>query len=238
MNQLLKKCESRTLPRFISYVNSSGVRLIVGDMTESYIFLKYDKASEVITPFCDDCTPRFPLSSLLLDRSTIATGDRFGNFTILRLPPDVSDEAEIDPSGVGMVWEHPNMCGTPNKFNIAVNYHIGDPITSLALSISNNCIIYGTISGQIGLMIPFLTDIEVTICKKLEVEIRKRKPTLCGRLHEMFRSQYSPLKNIVDGELILEYLKMNESEQKEIAINLQSTPFDISRLLSSFEIQI
>lgn len=238
MNQLLKKCESRTLPRFISYVNSSGVRIIVGDMSESYIFLKYDKASEIITPFCDDCVPRFPLSSLLLDRSTIATGDRFGNFTILRLPDDVSDEAEIDPSGVGMVWEHPNMCGTPNKFDIAVNYHIGDPITSLALSISNNSIIYGTVGGQIGLMIPFLTDVEVTICKKLEAEIRNRRPTLCGRLHEMFHSQYSPLKNVIDGELIFEYLKMNESEQKEIAINLQSTPFDISRLLSSFEIQV
>lgn len=137
-----------------------------------------------------------------------------------------------------MVWEHPNMCGTPNKFDIAVNYHIGDPITSLALSISNNSIIYGTVGGQIGLMIPFLTDVEVTICKKLEAEIRNRRPTLCGRLHEMFHSQYSPLKNVIDGELIFEYLKMNESEQKEIAINLQSTPFDISRLLSSFEIQV
>ncbi|KAH0792774.1 pre-mRNA-splicing factor rse1 [Histomonas meleagridis] len=237
-HQLLKRCESRTLPNFINYVSSNGVRIIVGDMTESFIFLKYDKVSDVITPFCDDCVPRFPLSAVLLDRSTVATGDRFGNFSILRLPFDVSDDAEIDPSGVGMIWEHHDMCGCPNKFDLAVNYHVGDPITGLDLSTSEECIVYGTVGGQIGVMIPFITDVEASICRKLEIEVRKRRPTLCGRVHEMFRSYYAPVKCVVDGDMVLEYLNMNQNEQHEISISLQTTPFDISRLLTSIELQM
>ncbi|OHT00949.1 CPSF A subunit region family protein [Tritrichomonas foetus] len=235
MNVLLKRCESRTMPFFISFVTSIGSRVVVGDSAESYHFLKFDRQNSVMTPFCDDATPRFPLSSVLLDRATVASGDRFGNFAVLRIPPEISDEAEVDPSGVGMVWEHHDFSGTPNKFDTAASFHIGDPITSMQLAVSGHCIIYATVGGQIGAMIPLSSDADATIIKKLEIEMRKKKPTICGRVHELFRSYYAPLTNVTDGDLVKTFLDLSNNEQKEIAFNMRCTPFDISRQLISIE---
>lgn len=231
MKQLLRHCESRTMPFFISFVSSDGLRIVVGDMAESYHFLKFDRQNSIMTPFCDDATPRFPLSSILLDHSTVASGDRFGNFTVLRVPTEVSDEAEIDPSGVGMIWEHRDFSGAPNKFDIAASFHVGDPITAMQLSDSRQCIIYATVGGMIGAMVPLSKDSEASILKKLEREMRKKEETLCGRVHELYRSYYTPLTNVTDGDLLKRYMELSDTEQREIANSMKCTPFDISRLL-------
>lgn len=233
--QLLLHCESRNMPFYISYVSGTGLRIVVGDMAESYHFLKFDRVNKIMTPFCDDATPRFPLSSLLLDHSTVASGDRFGNFAVLRVPSDVSDEAEVDPSGVGMTWEHRDFSGAPNKFDIAACFHVGDPITAMQKSQNGQYIIYATVSGRIGAMIPMSKDSEASILKKLEREMRNRENTLCGRVHELYRSYYSPLTNVTDGDLVKEYMELSDSEQREIAKAMNCTPFDISRQLTSIE---
>ena len=235
MKSLLKYCESRTIPFFISFVNSIGNIIVVGDSAESYHFVKFDKANSIMTPFCDDCTPRFPLSTVLLDRATVASGDRFGNFVVLRIPAEVSDDAEVDPSGVGMVWEHRDFSGTPNKFDMAASFHIGDPITGMSLALSGHCIIYATISGQLGAMIPFSTDADASIMKRLEIEMRKKQLSMCGRIHEQFRSYYTPLTNVIDGDLVRSFLDLKYNEQEEIAKAMKCTTFDISRQLVSIE---
>lgn len=233
--QLLKKSESKTIPFFINYCSSHGLRIIIGDSAESFMFLKFDSGTDVITPFCDDCTPRFPLCGLLLDQSSIACGDRFGNFSLLRLPPGISEDAEIDPSGVGNSWEHRSMAGAPNKFDLAVQYHIGDIITSLCLSASGKCIIYGTVNGQIGAMIPVNEAVDAATMKKLESAIRKKIPNICGRDHVLYRSYYAPLKCVSDGDLLKSYMDAPDSIQKEIAAELSCSPFDISRMLTNIE---
>ena len=167
VTQLLKVCETRTIPSFVSYIMTVGNRIIVGDSAESFQFMKFDRVTDIITPFCDDATPRFPLSAILLDECSVACGDRFGNFTMLRLPSDVSDEADVDPSGVGKVWEHQDMCGAPNKLDVIANFHVGDPVTGLVLTETEQCIAFGTISGQIGYLIPFRTDVDMRMCRKL-----------------------------------------------------------------------
>jgi splicing factor 3B subunit 3 len=231
---LLKRCETRAIPTFINFIGVIGNRILVGDAAEGFHFMRLDGSTDILTIFCDDCVPRFPITSVMTDATSVATGDRFGNFTLLRIPVDVSDEAEIDPSGVGMVWEHKDMSGAPNKLETISAFHVGDVMTGLSFNAGKTCLVYATVGGQIGLFIPFAGDTEVTLCRKVEAEMAKRCQRF-GRSWEMFRSHYLPKRNVIDGDLLMLYLKMSSNDRETIAKVTDSTSLEISRMLAAFE---
>ena len=233
--RLLKKSCSKSFPRCITYIKAFGNRIIVGDSSESFHFVKFDKEESVLSIFADDMTPRFPLSALGIDRMTVACGDRFGNFTILRLPTDVSDEAEIDPSSVGHTFEHRYFAGAKNKLEVLANFHVGSPITGLAFSASKQFILYATVNGEIGVFVPLETDTEATLMRKLEAEMLQVCKSVVGRNIELFRSYYAPKKNVSDGSIVSAFLELPDEKQKEIADKLKVTPFDLTRLITKIE---
>jgi splicing factor 3B subunit 3 len=49
--------------------------------------------------FSDDSVPRWLTSSYHVDSDTMAGAEKFGNVYFVRLPQDVSDEIEEDPTG-------------------------------------------------------------------------------------------------------------------------------------------
>lgn len=134
-----------------------------------------------------------------------------------------------------MIWEHPNMCGAPNKLTIVANFHVGDPITAIAFSPSRSLIYWASVSGMIGVCIPFKTDTDLRLCRRLETQMRQACPPLCGRMHEMYRSYYAPVRNVCDGDLLVRYFELNDAEQHRIAEALGTTPFEIAKLLNFFE---
>jgi splicing factor 3B subunit 3 len=59
-------------------------------MQESVHFFRYNKADNKLYCFADDVHPRYITAMTPLDYDTVAAGDKFGNFVVLRLPADVS----------------------------------------------------------------------------------------------------------------------------------------------------
>lgn len=216
-NFLLNNSSNKSFPTNINFIQTFGLRIIVGDSSESYYFCKYDTTEKIISIFADDSTPRFPLASLCPDRSTVVSGDRFGHFCMLRIAKEISDESEIDPSGLGHALEHSEYSGSRNKAEVIVSYQIGAPITGLAFTQDRNSIVYGTVNGEIGMFNYIGSDVEVNILKSLENVMRTSKFSPLGRIHELFRSFYAPVKNCTDGTLIEKFLKLPVSEQTEIA---------------------
>ena len=53
-------------------------------------FFRYNKTDNKLYCFADDINPRYITTILPLDYDTVALADKFGNFSVLRLPPDVS----------------------------------------------------------------------------------------------------------------------------------------------------
>jgi splicing factor 3B subunit 3 len=53
-------------------------------------YFRYNKADNKLYSFADDIHPRYITSMATLDYDTVAAGDKFGNFCVLRLPADVS----------------------------------------------------------------------------------------------------------------------------------------------------
>ncbi len=65
--------------------------------------------------FCDETNPRWVTESALLDYSTVATVDKFGNFAVSRMPHGGSDDVEEDPSGAKGVWDKGLLNGAQYK---------------------------------------------------------------------------------------------------------------------------
>jgi splicing factor 3B subunit 3 len=170
----------------------------------------------------------------MTDHASVASADRFGNFTLLRIPADVSDEAEIDPSGVGMIWEHKDMSGAPNKLEVMSAFHVGDVICGMSFSVGRACLVYGTVGGQIGTLIPFEGDVEVNLCRKLERAIAAKVFTF-GRNWELYRSYYLPKRNVIDGDLLLMFLELSQEERENIGQEVGASSLEISTLLTSFD---
>ena len=71
----------------------------MGDNQHSFHFVKYREVDNQMYTFADDVVPRWITSAMPLDYNTVAGADKFGNIVVCRLPTEISDEVEEDPTG-------------------------------------------------------------------------------------------------------------------------------------------
>ena len=75
-----------------------------------------------------------------------------------------------------------------------VSYYIGEPVTKLAKAKfapnAPEVLLYVTILGRVGALIPFTTRAEVEFFSRMELLLRIEQPPLCGREHLAYRSYY------------------------------------------------
>jgi len=233
--QLLAKCENRQIPVQITEIRSMGQRIVVSDSEESVHFMRYKKNENQLVVFCDETTPRYTTSSCMLDYDTVAVADKFGSISILRLPKNVTEEVQEDPTGVRALWDRGNMNGAPQKLELLTNFYIGDMVTSLQKASlvpgSDDSLIYTTISGSIGMLVPFISRDEFEFFQTLEMHMRVEFPPLCGRDHLAYRSFYAPVKNVVDGDICEQFNMLDTAKQQQIARAFdRSSPFLLRKL--------
>jgi splicing factor 3B subunit 3 len=165
---------------------------------QSFHFCKYRRDENQLYIFADDSVPRWLTASYHVDFDTMAGADKFGNIYFVRLPQDVSDEIEEDPTGGKIKWEQGKLNGAPNKVEEIVQFHIGDVVNSLQKASlipgGGECIMYGTVMGSVGALLPFTSRDDVDFFSHLEMHLRQDHPPLCGRDHMAYRSAYFPVK--------------------------------------------
>jgi splicing factor 3B subunit 3 len=76
--KLLRKCENRNFPNFIQSLTVHGERVVVGDIQESFMFVKYRRTDNTFVVFADTTQPRWLTAQTLLDYDTMAGADKFG----------------------------------------------------------------------------------------------------------------------------------------------------------------
>jgi splicing factor 3B subunit 3 len=167
-------------------------------MHESTHYVTYRPQENRLLAFADDTTPRLVSATEMVDYDTVAGGDRFGNLFINRLPRDISDEIEEDPTGNRLVYERGYLHGCAHKLQTMVNFYVGDTITSIHKTVlvagGREILLYTTIGGAIGIIIPFTSRDDVEFFQTLEMHMRNEMPPLCGRDHLAYRSSYIPVK--------------------------------------------
>ena len=82
--------------------------------------------------------------------------------------------------------------------DVVINFHIGEVVTSLQKATlipgGSESLVYTTLSGGIGMMVPFTSHEDQDFFQHLEMYMRQEFPPLCGRDHLSYRSYYFPVK--------------------------------------------
>lgn len=222
--RLLRKCEYGPMPTDVATLSTTGFRIYVGDARESVHFMKYKKAENRLYVFADDSVPRHITAVCPLDYDTVAAADRFGNFTVLRLPAEMSAAVEEDPTAGNL---------SPNKFQSIANFYVGDTITSIERatmqSHGKEILMYTTINGAVGAVIPLSSKENVDFFQQLEMHMRQEAPSLVGRDHLAYRSSYTPVRSVVDGDLCVMFGGLPINVQKSVSSELDRTTADVNK---------
>uniref|UniRef100_A0A7M5U5X2 Splicing factor 3B subunit 3 n=1 Tax=Clytia hemisphaerica TaxID=252671 RepID=A0A7M5U5X2_9CNID len=157
--KLLRKCENKKIATFITGIETTGYRIVANDIQESFHCLKYKKNDNQLVLFADDTHPRFLTCGCILDYDTVAGADKFGNVFFQRLPTDVKDDVEEDPTGVKALWDRGVLNGASQKMDTVSVYHIGETLLSLQKAVlipgGSESLVYTTLSGGVGMLVPF-----------------------------------------------------------------------------------
>uniref|UniRef100_A0A1Y1LL99 RSE1/DDB1/CPSF1 C-terminal domain-containing protein n=1 Tax=Photinus pyralis TaxID=7054 RepID=A0A1Y1LL99_PHOPY len=233
--KLLRKCENKHIPNLIVNIQAMGRRIFVADVQESIYMVRYKKHENQLIIFADDTHPRWITCTSVLDYDTVATADKFGNIGIVRLPPNTTDDVDEDPTGNKSLWDRGLLNGASQKADTIATFHVGETVTWLqkATLIPGGweSLIYTTVSGSVGVLVPFTSHEDHDFFQHLEMHMRSENSPLCGRDHLSFRSYYYPVKNVIDGDLCEQYNSLEPSKQKSIAIDLERTPAEVSKKL-------
>ncbi|CAM9268447.1 unnamed protein product [Chrysoparadoxa australica] len=230
--KLLRKCEHKGFPTAISSLQVFGDRIVVGDMAESLMFVKYNRGDNTMAIFADDQVPRFTTKTCLLDYDTAAGADKFGNMFVLRVPADVSDDVD-NPMGTRALWDTSTGGGAPNKLQQMIQYHIGEVVTCLRktelVAGGAQVILYATIGGTLGALLPFKNREDIDFYTHLEMYMRQDMAAICGRDHISYRSYFLPVSNTTDGDLCEEFSSLSSEKQQKIATGLERTPWEVTK---------
>lgn len=233
--KLLRKCENKHIPNMIVRIEAMGRRVYVSDVQESVFMLRYKSAENQLIIFADDTQPRWVTTSTILDYNTVATGDKFGNIAVIRLPINVTDDVDEDPTGNKALWDRGLLNGASQKTDFVTNFHIGEVITSLQKATlipgGSESLVYTTLSGSVGVLVPFTSHVDQDFFQHLEMHMRSENPPLCGREHLSYRSYYYPVKNVIDGDLCEQYNSLEPAKQKSIAKDLDKKVNEVSKKL-------
>jgi len=235
--KLLRKCELRGLPTMVATIHViSPSRVVVGDLAESFHYVKYQRQENTFVLFADDVAPRWLTASAVLDANTVAGADKFGNIFVTRLPQEVSDDvddAQLLSSAAGN--EAAALNGAPSKSEEVVQFHVGETVTSLQrVALGPGCsevLLYTTIMGGVGALLPLTSKDDLELMQALEAHLRQEAPPLSGRDQLFFRSAYFPAKGVVDGDFCQGFNSLPAEEQRSIADELDRAPPDVSKKL-------
>jgi splicing factor 3B subunit 3 len=202
-------------------------------MMRSVHMIRYEASSNRLVLVASDPSPRPIVSQELLDWNTVAVGDKFGNITVLRLPRG-TDTATVDLTGQRALWDSSRDDTTP-KLEVLCQYYVGEVVTSMTraslVAGGSESLIYVTVTGRIGALVPFTSRDDVEFFSALEGYLRTDAPRPTGRDPQGYRSYYAPVMHIVDGDLCDAFNSLNHEEQSKIAEKLDRSVGEIMKKL-------
>ncbi|CAJ0966354.1 unnamed protein product [Ranitomeya imitator] len=182
--KLLRKCENKHIANFIVGIQTIGQRVIVSDVQESFIWVRYKRNENQLIIFADDTYPRWVTNSSLLDYDTVAGADKFGNICVVRLPPNINDDVDEDPTGNKALWDRGLLNGASQKAEVIMNYHVGETVLSLQKTTlipgGSESLVYTTLSGGIGILVPFTSHEDHDFFQHVEMHLRSEHPPSAG----------------------------------------------------------
>lgn len=246
--RLLRKSEYRSIPQGLAWIKVVNDRIFAGDISNGVLVFKFNTTSNQFMLVAKDPMPRWLTSACeVLDYHTVALSDKFDNLIVTRVPVEASDDYSfmtsfIDSQGQDNSNAPSSALLRTHQINTVAQFHLGDIVTCLQKSqlspTSTETIIYGTVLGSIGSLSPITSSEDVELLSKLEILLRRQKPSLLSRDHLMFRSYYSPVHNVIDGDFCQMFTYLDTSVQSEIASKLDVSVEEIYKRLDDYKTRL
>ena len=225
--QLLKKCEYKKKYKLINHIRVVNNRIFVADAVDSVHMLRYNDKENQFQEITDDILPRYITSMEIVDFHTVAIADKFGSFTVLRLPQNAEEEFTEDFASYKFRWESGYLNGAPSKFTQLCQYYFVNTVTSIQKVnmywSQSDVILLGDIEGRITALMPFEYKSQLDFFKHLEMYLRieaKGYEFVTDRDHLLFRSYYAACKGVVDGDLCGQYPSMPKTQREFVSSSL------------------
>ncbi|KAF2194857.1 hypothetical protein K469DRAFT_546523 [Zopfia rhizophila CBS 207.26] len=213
----------------ITGLKTQGSRLIVSDQAQSVTYVVHKDAVHPnrLIPFVDDSVSRWTTCAEMVDYETVAAGDKFGNIWMVRCPAKVSEAADESLDGQHLVQDKPYLGGAPNRLDLIMHYFTNDiPMAVQKTPLipgGDKVLFWAGLQGTLGAMIPLESRKDFKLFQQLELILRSEDKPLAGRDHLAFRSYYSPVKNVIDGDLVERFLVLNKAKRESVANQLDGS---------------
>lgn len=233
--RLLRKCETRPFNGPLVTLSAEASRVIVGEAGGSMHFLSYRRAEKRFAKFADDAISRHVTAACVVDYDTVIGADKFGGLFALRLEGNPDEDAEANLSAGSLQWEKGWLNGAPHKLSLLCHHHLGETVTSLQRARfvlgGPEVVVYATVSGSLGVLVPFAAREDVDFFLHLEMHLRHESPPLAGRDHLAYRSSVQPNKDVIDGVLCETFSSLAQAVQSSVATLLERTPAEVAKKL-------
>lgn len=223
MRSLLRKAMTPDcVPTRITGLKTQGSRIIVSDQTQSvtYVVHKDQVHPNRLIPFADDTVARHTTCSEMLDYETTVGGDKFGNIWLVRCPAKVSEVSDESPDGLNLLQDKAYLGGAPKRLDLVAHYFSNDiPISiqrTVLISGGERVIFWAGLQGTLGALIPFSSRRQHKMFQQLELQLRSDDKPLSGRDHLAYRSYFTPVKSVIDGDLIERFLVLSRDKRESI----------------------
>lgn len=241
MKKLLRKCETKAIPNKVVQLHTQGSRIVAADVQDSLHYLTYKAPENKLLVFADDTSSRYVTASTMVDYETVVGGDKFGNVFVNRVDAAVSESVDDDPTGHSIMHDRPVLMGAPNKTELLCIFHIGDIITSIQKTVlvagGREVLLYTTLLGSIGVLVPFVSKDDVEFFQNLELAMRIHDPPIAGRDHLQYRGYYQTAKAVYDGDLCERYGKLPIERQNEIAEDLDRSVQEVLKKIEDMRVR-
>ncbi|KAL5455420.1 hypothetical protein PMIN06_004506 [Paraphaeosphaeria minitans] len=230
MRSLLRKAmQPNAVSTRITGLKTQGSRIVVSDQTQSvtYAVHKDQVHPNRLISFADDTIARHTTCAEMLDYDTTVGGDKFGNLWILRCPTKVSEAADESPDGLNLTQDKAYLAGAPNRLDLVAHYFTNDIPTSIQrtnlISGGERVIFWAGLQGTLGALIPFSSRRQQKMFQQLELQLRGDDKPLSGRDHLAYRSYFTPVKSMIDGDLVERFLVLSRDKRESIVGQLQGS---------------
>ncbi|CCC10625.1 hypothetical protein SMACR_08834 [Sordaria macrospora] len=236
LKQLLRKAQADVTPTLIVSLQSQGNRIIVGDLQQGVTYVVYKAEGNRLIPFVDDTLNRWTTCTTMVDYESVASGDKFGNISIVRCPERVSQDTDEPGSEIHLMHARNYLHGTPNRLSLQVHFFTQDLPTSICKTSlvvgGQDVLLWSGLQGTVGVFIPFVSREDVDFFQNLENHMRAEDPPLAGRDHLIYRGYYTPVKGVIDGDLCERFSLLPNDKKQMIAGELDRSVREIERKIS------
>ena len=206
----------------ITGIKTQGSRLVVSDQAQSvtYVVHKEQVHPNRLIPFADDNVPRYTTATEMVDYDTVVGGDKFGSLWMVRCPPKISEGSDETVDGQHLIQDKSYLGGAPNRLDLVAHYFTNDiPIAIQKTSLiagGDKIVFWAGLQGTLGALIPFTSRRDFKMFQSLEMAMRTDDKPVSGRDHLAFRGYYTPVKSVLDGDLIERFLVLSRDQRESI----------------------